>query len=174
MRIDAEYTVTVKASDGNADNTDTEEITIIVTNVDEKGTATFDHEPRENTPNLTASLVDPDDSVSDLEVWQWARASSRNGRFIDIQDATTASYTPGQDDTGKYLRATATYTDAQGGGKSAYVTSQNRTLWKPSGAPQFRGPDSEDLGATSYKGSKRECESGDQRRRPGCSYGHWG
>ena len=144
--VDAEYTVTVKAGDGNADNTDTEEITIRVTNVDEKGMVTLDHEPREETP-LTASLTDPDESVSDLE-WQWARASSRNGRFIDIQNATTASYTPGQEDTGKYLRATATYTDAHGGGKSAYVTSQNRTQWKESGAPEFQNSDGEDLEET--------------------------
>ena len=93
-----EYTVTVNASDGSTDNTDTEEVTIIVTNVDEKGTVSFDHEPTEGTA-LTASLVDPDESISGLE-WQWARASSRNGRFTDIEEANQASYTPGPDDTG--------------------------------------------------------------------------
>ena len=157
-----EYTITVKASDGSAENTDIEEITIRVTNVDEKGTVSFDHEPREGT-QLTATLEDPDGSESGHE-WQWARASSRNGRFIDIQEASQANYTPVLDDTGKYLRATVTYTDAQGGGKSAHLTSQNRTLWKPSGAPQFLDPDGEDLGAT----TTREVN---ENARPGTNVG---
>ena len=90
---DAEYTVTVKAGDGNADNTDTEEVTIIVTNVDEKGTVSFDHDPREGI-GLTATLTDLDDSESGHE-WQWARASSRNGRFIDIQECEYGKLHPG-------------------------------------------------------------------------------
>ena len=47
MRLMLNTRLRVKASDGNADNTDTEEITIRVTNVDEEGTVSFDHEPRE-------------------------------------------------------------------------------------------------------------------------------
>ena len=156
--FDPEYTVTVNAGDGNADNTDNEEITIIVTNVDEKGTVAFDHEPREGT-DLRATLEDPDGDVS-LEEWQWARASSRNGRFIDIQEANRAIYRPVQEDTGKYLRATVTYTDAQGGGKSAYLTSQNRTQWKESGAPQFQGPDGEDLGPATTREVNENARAG--------------
>ena len=152
-----EYTVTVHASDGSAE-TDTEEVTIKVTNVDEEGTVTFDHGPREGIA-LTATLVDPDGSESDHK-WQWARASSRNGRFIDIQEENRESYTPVQDDTGKYLRATVTYTDAHGGGKSAYATSQNRTQWKPSGAPQFLGPDGEDLGNTDKREVNENARAG--------------
>ena len=152
-----EYTVTVNAGDGNADNTDTEDVTIIVTNLDEKGTVTF-VEPKEGTA-LTAEITDPDgDSLSNIE-WQWARGSSRSGRFTDIQDRIQASYTPGEDDTGKYLRATVTYTDAQGGGKSAYYISRNRTQWKESGPPQFLGPDGQDLGASTEREVKENARA---------------
>ena len=68
------------------------------------------------------------------------------------------------DDTGKYLRATVTYTDAQGGGKSAYLVSQNRTQWKASGPPQFLDADGEDLGDT----TTREVN---ENARPGTNVG---
>ena len=42
-----EYTVTVNAGDGNANNTNSEEITVVIINVDEKGTVTFGQEPKE-------------------------------------------------------------------------------------------------------------------------------
>ncbi len=135
----SEYTVIVNAGDGNANNADTEDITIAITNVDEEGEVTLSQEPQEETP-LTAELMDPDSGVSSV-AWQWASSSSRSGGFTDIQDANSASFTPKNDATGKYLRATVTYTDAQGGGKSAYVTSNNRTQWKESGAPKFKGAD---------------------------------
>ena len=141
-----EYTVTVNAGDGNPDNTDTEEVTVVIDNVDEKGTVTFGQEPKEGTP-LTADLMDPDRSLSNLD-WQWARASSRTGRFTNIQGANLASYTPDNDDTANYLRATVTYEDAQGGGKSAYLVSNNRTQWKESGAPRFLDADGEESSDT--------------------------
>ena len=141
-----EYTVTVNAGDGNADNTDTEEVAVVIINVDEKGTVTFGQEPKEGTP-LTAELMDPDGSLSNFE-WQWARSSSRSGGFTDIRGATSASHTPVNDDTGNYLQATVTYTDAQGGGKSAYLVSNNRTQWKESGPPEFRDSDGEVLSNT--------------------------
>ena len=82
-----------------------------------------------------------DDGPTSNEQWQWDRGSSRTGSFTDIKGQNTGSYTPGSDDTGKYLRVTVTYTDPQGEGKSASVVSRDRTLWKPTGAPQFLGPD---------------------------------
>ena len=133
------YSVRVNAGDGNANNTSSEDITIVVTNVDEKGKVEFNQEPRENAL-LTATLTDPDGTESG-QVWQWARSSSRSGGFTDIQGGTgsgnTSTYTPGPDDTGMYLRATVTYTDEHGGGKSAHVTSTRRTEWKASLAPVF-------------------------------------
>ena len=42
-----------------------------------------------------------------------------DGTFSDIDDATSASYTPVEDDAGMYLQATASYTDGHGTGKMA-------------------------------------------------------
>ena len=154
----AEYRVAINASDGSL--TDTEDITIKIINVDEKGTVTLDHPPREDVV-VTADLTDPDSSgqvTSDVD-WQWARSSSRSGRFIDIEDdeATAnetegkgASYTPTEDDVGMYLRATATYPDGQqqGVGKTAYVVSRARTLHKMSPEPRFLADDGTVLDAT--------------------------
>ena len=89
---------------------------------------------------MTATLTDLDGGESG-EAWQWARSSSRSGGFTNIQGANQATYRPGNDDTGMYLRATATYTDEHGGGKSASAISNNRTQWKASGPPQFLGAD---------------------------------
>ena len=133
------YTVTVHAGDSNADNTDTENITIVVTNVDEKGTVTLGKEPREGV-ELTPTHTDPDGSITG-STWQWARSSSKSRGFTDIQGANTRNYMPSPDDTGKYLRATVTYADGHGGGKSAYAISANRTQWKTSGPPRFLRPD---------------------------------
>ena len=133
-----EYTVEVNAGDGSANNIDSEEVTIEIVNVDEKGTVTLKPQPQQGTV-VTATLEDVDNPANDITAnWQWARSSSRSGGFTDIQDADGATYTPVEDDTGKYLRATATYTDAHGTGKSAYVVSTNRTQWQATGTPVFR------------------------------------
>ena len=51
--------------------------------------------------------------------WQWARDDGEGGDFEDIAGATSAAYTPVAEDAGKLLRATVTYTDDEGTGKSA-------------------------------------------------------
>ena len=73
---------------------------------------------------LTASLTDPDSPVSGMS-WQWARASSATASGTPISGATSASYTPVQADVGSYLRATVTYTDAQGPNQSASGVTTN-------------------------------------------------
>ena len=125
------YTVTVSVGDSKdaAGATDTAEddsieVTITVTNADEDGTVTLlPAQPQVGT-ELTASLSDPDGDPSAIS-WQWARADSATGTFADISGATSASYTPVNDDVEKYLRATASYTDPQGSGKSAAGVSGN-------------------------------------------------
>ena len=44
------------------------------------------------------------------------------GSYANIAGATSAAYTPVAADDGNYLRATASYTDAEGAGKSAMST----------------------------------------------------
>ena len=51
--------------------------------------------------------------------WQWAKSDTESGTYANISGATSASYTPVVADAGKWLRATASYTDAEGSGKSA-------------------------------------------------------
>ena len=109
-----------KDSAGNADitNDDTITVTINVINVDEAGAVDLSSVQPEDDQELTATLTDPDGSVSNL-TWVWAISSDGTTGWTDIAGATVASYTPLSGDVGSYLRATASYTDAEGSGKSA-------------------------------------------------------
>ncbi len=102
----------------------TRSATIDVVDVEEDGVVTLsDDEPGVATA-LTATLEDGDGGVSGPE-WQWAR--SQNGRtgWTNISGATSSGYTTTLADAGFFLRATVTYTDRRGGGKSAEgITSQ--------------------------------------------------
>ena len=112
------YTVTVTATD-NGSLTATITVTINVTNVDEAGTVSFSPAQSQVGTALTATMTDPDGSVSGLTwAWEWLdTAASTSG--TPITDATSASYMLVADDVGKYLRATATYTDFYDGPKTA-------------------------------------------------------
>ena len=125
QRLDHEdrdsYGIIVQAED-TAGQTDTIRVTIGVTNVDEAGTVTLSALRPTEDDALTATLADPDGSVSSIS-WQWARSISATGAFNDIAGATSASYTPISGDVGMYLRATASYTDGQGSGKTAQAVA---------------------------------------------------
>ena len=51
--------------------------------------------------------------------WEWARSSNKSSGFTDIASASGDGYTPTSADEGKYLRATVTYDDNEGTGKTA-------------------------------------------------------
>ena len=55
--------------------------------------------------------------------------------WTDIVDATSVSYMPVDGDENMYLRATATYTDGEGSGKSASAESANMVLAAATGDP---------------------------------------
>ena len=116
-------TVTVsdgKASDGTADAAvdATIAVTVRVANADEPGAVSLDPaDPLVGAP-VTARLADPDGSISGV-TWAWARADRADAAFAPIAGAAAASYTPVADDAGKWLRATATYTDGHGAAKTA-------------------------------------------------------
>ena len=124
------YTVIVSVSDekddaGNADDVidDTITVTINLINVDEPGTVTITGMEL-GGETLSASVTDIDGTVSNL-TWQWALAASASGPFAPISGATDDMYTIVAVDVNRYLRATASYTDPQGSGKSASaVTGQ--------------------------------------------------
>ena len=136
------YRVTVEAGGG------TRNVTVRVTDVDEAGTASIDRpQPQVDRP-LSASLSDEDEGVED-ERWQWAR--SEDGRtWTDIEEATSPGRRPAPADVGMYLRATVTYSDKFGAGKTASAVSANlveaTTLFNT--APSFAEQDDDE--STSY------------------------
>ena len=118
------YTVTVTATDSSS-ATGSVRVTISVTDVDEPGVVTLSlSHPRVGTP-LTAALTDPDGVVSSV-TWSW-HSSTNKSSWAAISNAS-ASYTPVAADVGKYLRATASYTDRHRGGKSASAVAANAVL----------------------------------------------
>ena len=105
-------------------------VTITVGNVEEPGTVTLSStQPIEGTP-LTATLDDPD-NVSGSVTWSWERSQNRNSSWTLISGETSATYTPVAADETRFLRATASYTDGEGSGKSAQAVSTNRVEAAP-------------------------------------------
>ncbi len=127
-----------KAADANMDNTyvvdvqatdetrrmESETVTVNVTNVDEDGTVELSALRPQSATAFTASISDPDGSVTNAK-WQWSKSTSKNGSYSDIDKATSATYTPKDGDIGSYLRATVTYTDPEDEGKTAKMESDN-------------------------------------------------
>ena len=133
-----------KDDDANPDTTtdDTIEVAITLTNEDEDGTVTLAPPQPQVATALTATLSDPDGTVRGT-TWVWESSADGNTGWIAVTGAistvTTSSYTPVDDDFNKYLRATATYTDPQGSGKTADAVSDNQVQARPvtNAAPQF-------------------------------------
>ena len=130
-----EYEVTVTATD--AQNTsDTVTLTIEVTDVEHEGTVSLPlTQPRVGSP-VQASLSDPDGGVTGT-TWQWERSDDGATGWEDIDGARSASYTPGTDDIGEYLRATATYTNTHGPGKTAQSVTSDAVGAVPNTNPEF-------------------------------------
>ena len=128
---DSSYSFDVTVSDRKDDNgdadtevDDTLSVTVSVTNRDEDGTVRLSTNSPSEGREVTASLSDPDGSVSGTS-WQWSRANSINGTYANIGGATSRRYTPGDDDVDKFLRARVNYTDGHGSGKNASRKSTN-------------------------------------------------
>ena len=73
---------------------------------------------------LTATLSDPDDGVTGT-TWQWSRSDTMDGTYTNIANATSASYTPVDDDVDKYLKAMASYTDTHRSNRTAEAKTAN-------------------------------------------------
>ena len=128
-------------ADGNAETVPTidarRSADVFVVDVEEDGVVTLStDEPETGTP-LTATLEDGDGGVTG-EIWQWARSENGRTGWTNISGATSSSYTPTVADEDFFLRATVTYTDRRGAGKSAEavtddpVPSENRRPRFPS------------------------------------------
>ena len=140
----ATYSVTVTASDSGG-LSDSIDVTITVTNVDEPGAVSLSSQAPVVGTALTASLTDDDGSqgdtppVTDTEIdtaditWVWEVSKVVQPSLNDDyhwgeapgDGAETGVYTPSADDVNKYLRVVASYTDGEGSGKSEIATSAN-------------------------------------------------
>ena len=140
------YSVTVQATD-STNKTGTKEVTVEVTNMDEPGTVTLSAVRPQSATDFTATLTDPDNmtgtnvtgAITSGITWQWAKASSKNGSYTNIDKATATTYRPVDGDIGSYLRATASYTDPEGSDKTAMAKSEY-SVQRPRGqnsAPKF-------------------------------------
>ena len=105
------YEVTVRAADGDGNRG---EMAVKVTVENETGTVSLSWTQIRVGVPVTASLSDPDGSVSGL-TWQWYDAA---GNEQNAEDANSDTYTPVADDVGDTLTTVASYTDGHGSGKS--------------------------------------------------------
>ena len=131
------YLVTVKASEASE-----LELEITVEDVDEPGKVSLTQPQPQVGRSLVASLSDPDADVED-EKWRWARGSSADGPWTDIDKSTSASRSPVADDLGMYLQATVVYEDKFGTGKTVSMVSENAVEERTTAnaAPSFKGLD---------------------------------
>ena len=116
------YTVDVIATDDDVDSplSGSLSVTITVENVEEPGVVTISP-PRgwvDDVTQFIADLSDGDGSISGT-IWQWARSPNGRSSWTDITSATSYSYREADADANQYLRATASYTDGLGSGKTA-------------------------------------------------------
>ena len=155
------YRLMVKASDASTPaKSKTLDVTVEVTNEDEDGTVSLSaSQPRIGVEIRANTPVDPDGGVTNV-TWQWSKSSEGDSTtaadcssgnvasltFGQINGATMAGYTPVGADDGNCLRATASYTDAQGSGKSAMVTLAQPIQKVRNLAPMFTDEDDDTLG----------------------------
>ena len=132
------YEVTVVANKGELP------LFVTVTDLEEDGKVTLTQIQPQVEIQLTADLDDGDGGESST-TWQWARSSHMN-TWTDIEAAKARSYTPAIADIDSYLRATASYTDRRGDGKTAYMVSERKVEAETSSnaAPKFPKEDSDE------------------------------
>ena len=122
--MDDVYEVTVVAADSHG-NRDTMDVKVTVENEEEVGVVTLSRTQPRDGVSVTASLTDPDGSISRLR-WQWSRGNAaRHGEATPecqnapsnpnnclIKDATSDTYTPTEGDVGETAEGDG---DIQGG-----------------------------------------------------------
>ena len=158
------YSVTVTADDSNGGTAD-KAVTITLTNVEEDGTVTLSPTQPAARSQVTATLTDPDGSISGTS-WQWAKSSDGNAPWADV-GTNSASYTPPDADVNHYLRAIASYTDGEGGSKTATATTTQKVQTGTNRPPTFdNGSDTtrevaEDAAANANVGDAVEASDSD-------------
>ncbi|WP_419943983.1 cell wall-binding repeat-containing protein [Candidatus Poriferisodalis sp.] len=130
-RLSNTYQLTIQFTDGvdsagapDASIDDSHDLTVTVTNVEETGVIALSSSAPQLNSAIDAELRDPDGGINSV-AWSWLRspAPSSPGSWAVIDGASTASYTPVEQDAGFWLRAEASYSDARGPNKSAQATT---------------------------------------------------
>ena len=82
-------------------------------------------------------MTDPDGGLRTI-TWIWERSTNQSN-WTSIEGATSRIHTPTTHDVNHYLRATASYTDAESSGQNAEAISANKVEEEPGSniAPQF-------------------------------------
>ena len=124
------YSVTVEVHDGkdgtgatSIDIDDTQDVTITVVNLEEPGTVTLSSETATIQARVPVTATLEDDDGPTGVTWQWSRSRSSASGWANIAGARSPVFTPGDGDTGNYIRATASYNDGEGSGKTAVRVS---------------------------------------------------
>ena len=100
---------------------------------------------------VTASINDSDGTTTSAPTWVWERSDTMDGAKVTISGATAASYTPVTADIGKFLHATATYTDDDGVAEEAEATSPSKVNAPPTGSIVVNTFGGSGPGLTSFK-----------------------
>ena len=123
----ASYSVRVTATDPDSESASAS-VTVMVINVDEDGTVMLSSMAPVVGTAVDATLTDPDMVTENTVTWQWSKSMEEDGTFMDIDGATSMSYTPVVADDEYHLRAKAMYTDGHGPGKSVMKTTANMVM----------------------------------------------
>ena len=143
------YSFTIEVHDGLdgsgnpstiVDNT--QAVTVTVENVEEPGEVTLSSltQTIQARVEVTATLEDDDGGITGT-TWQWSRSPNGRTGWVNIAGATSAMYTPTlEEDAGKYVRATATYTDGHEPNKNNTASAVSPRIGDPpavNSAPAF-------------------------------------
>ena len=142
-----EITITAASTGSATEKRTALDVTVTVTNENDRGTITLSAaQPRLGTALTATAPSDTDGGVSGV-TWKWESAvaiadfATANADITEIEGATSASYTPVVGDVDRALRATASYTDAHGPDKSTSVVADQLVASARNLAPVFTDED---------------------------------
>ena len=112
-------------------------LVVSIDNRDDPGTVTMTPSPPRVNRTVTAQLVDEDGTANTTRTWTWERVGTAGGlHHTPYPILTTNSYKPKPADAGYRLRATVTYEDAHGPGKTATGQSSQPVRGVAPGPPK--------------------------------------
>ena len=115
------------------DEDDFIEVIIEVRNEEEPGVLTLSTMAPFIDLVVTAEFSDPDGNLRDV-TWQWERSPDGEA-WTTVDDVTSRTFRPGEDDIGSYLRVTTTYSDIHGPRKTVSMATTEVVV--ANAAPRF-------------------------------------